>query len=182
MIVWKQKRCGTSVRSFSRRNRAEISAMRRKTKDCVFLKISGFVTFRSYGPPETPKASTREPKVPPRDPKSPPKESKGSPKCRQGTPTDPKGPKTPGSTKDYQKSTFGPLVTFERWDCNIPLRKHHLRSENCTKHTRKHRSRIIIFRTFREHCNTKLVPVLYSIIIMTRSLHYNFCSKVKFFK
>ena len=42
VILWEQKRCGTSVRSFSRLNRAEISAMCQKTKDSVFTKYSLF--------------------------------------------------------------------------------------------------------------------------------------------
>ena len=37
-IFWKQKRCATSVRSFWRRYRAEISAMCQKTKVSVFEK------------------------------------------------------------------------------------------------------------------------------------------------
>ena len=35
-VFWKQKRCATSVRSFWRRYRAEISAMSQKTKDSIF--------------------------------------------------------------------------------------------------------------------------------------------------
>ena len=35
-VFWKQKRCATSVRSFWRRYRAEISAMCQKTKVSVF--------------------------------------------------------------------------------------------------------------------------------------------------
>ena len=35
-VIWKQKRCATSVRSFWRRYRAEISAMCQKTKVFVF--------------------------------------------------------------------------------------------------------------------------------------------------
>ena len=37
-VFWKQKRCATSVRSFWRRYRAEISAMCQKTKVSVFEK------------------------------------------------------------------------------------------------------------------------------------------------
>ena len=42
IFALKQKRCGTSVRSFWRLNRAEISAMCRKTKDQVFEKMETF--------------------------------------------------------------------------------------------------------------------------------------------
>ena len=36
VVFWKQKRCATSVRSFWRRYRAEISAMCQKTKSYAF--------------------------------------------------------------------------------------------------------------------------------------------------
>ena len=42
-ILWKQKRCATSIRSFWRRYRAEISAMCQKTKVSVFEKRLNFV-------------------------------------------------------------------------------------------------------------------------------------------
>ena len=43
LFFWKQKRCGTSVRSFSTKFRAEISAMCQKTKVSVFEKRPNFV-------------------------------------------------------------------------------------------------------------------------------------------
>ena len=46
-VFWKQKRCATSVRSFWRRYRAEISAMCQKTKVSVFEKIHNFVRYLS---------------------------------------------------------------------------------------------------------------------------------------
>ena len=42
-VFWKQKRCATSVRSFWRRYRAEISAMCQKTKVSVFEKRHNLV-------------------------------------------------------------------------------------------------------------------------------------------
>ena len=82
----------------------------------------------------------------PMGPQRPPKHLQGSPKCRQGTQEIPKGAQgeskdTPGSTKYYQKLTFGHLVLFERCNCNIPLRKPRARCEHCNKHVRKRRSR-----------------------------------------
>ena len=52
-VFWKQKRCATSVRSFWRRYRAEISAMCQKTKVSVLRKNklihaeSSFIAHRS---------------------------------------------------------------------------------------------------------------------------------------
>ena len=43
VFFWKQKRCATSVRSFWRRYRAEISAMCQKTKVSVFEKRPNLV-------------------------------------------------------------------------------------------------------------------------------------------
>ena len=43
LVFWKQKRCATSVRSFWRRYRAEISAMCQKTKVSVFEKRHNLV-------------------------------------------------------------------------------------------------------------------------------------------
>ena len=48
VFFWKQKRCATSVRSFSTNFRAEISAMCQKTKVSVFEKIHNFVVICQF--------------------------------------------------------------------------------------------------------------------------------------
>ena len=61
VVFWKQKRCATSVRSFWRRYRAEISDMCQKTKDSVFMAEAHLLkTFRGLRPCIISSADTKQ--------------------------------------------------------------------------------------------------------------------------